>query len=438
MRKAFKILSILLLTFLSGSILAQNGINSPYSQFGIGEMKGSFLNSYTNSMGGLSYTVRNNFMINTGNPASYTAIDTNSFVFDIGLEFDFSQLSNNDQTLFDADGGLSHLTFGFPIFRWWKTSIGLIPWSDVSYKSSIDNPDTLLGTARTVFDGNGGVNKIYWGNAFAITQNLSFGFNTNFLFGNITRAITYEFPDSAYVMNSMKIKETSVRNVSVDLGLQYTLSPNDMQTWIFGLTASLPFKLNVEDHSTQYTFLNYGTTQYVRDTVFPIGTETGEYASTLELPLSIGFGIAFVQNDKWMVGADFTYSGWNGAKYTENENIFLFGNWDDKAIKYVPNYRVALGFEKRSDRTSSKYYQRMSYRAGVHCEIGKTEFLGQRIDDYGVHCGLSFPVRKLKSFVNLNFQYGSYGKSDVLCKKYAQIGISLSTSDTWFKKRKYE
>lgn len=410
---------------------AQNGLNSPYSQFGIGEIKSPYTNPITNAFGGLSYTVRNNFSINSNNPASYSAIDTNSFVFDFGMVFDFEHLSTNSQNYSDANGNLSHLAIGLPITRWWKTSLGLVPWSDLNYKTTIVAPDSNLGNTTTVFDGSGGINKIYWGHAFSITPALSAGFNANFLFGNISRAITYSF-DSTYALNSRKQKETVVKNFSLDFGLQYVMPLGNDNSLSFGLTYSCPFKLNVDDKATIYTFSTKGITEYVADTVFP----TENYTSTLQLPSVVGLGVAFTKNNRWTIGLDLTYSQWSGAKYIENTTKNIFGDWN--AIEYVDNYRMAIGFERKSDRNASKYYQRMSYRAGIHYESGKTEILSTRINDYGIHAGMSFPVRKMKSFINFSIQYGSYGTTDLVRKQYLQLGLSLSTSDTWFKKRKYE
>ncbi|MBQ8045113.1 MAG: hypothetical protein IJ269_02030, partial [Bacteroidales bacterium] len=62
----------------------------------------------------------------------------------------------------------------------------------------------------------------------------------------------------------------------------------------------------------------------------------------------------------------------------------------------------------------------------------------ETLNDFGIHAGVSLPVRKMKSIINLNFQWGFYGVKEILRKNYFQIGLSLSTSDTWFKKRKYD
>ncbi len=429
--KAYSTLFMAMALAFCLGVEAQNGLNSPYSQFGIGEIKTPYTNPFTNAMGGLSYTVRNNFIINSNNPASYSAIDTQSFVFDFGLVFDFQFLSDNHQTYRDANGNLSHLAIGFPITRWWKTTIGVLPWSDLNYKTTIVASDSTLGNTTTVFDGSGGINKIFWGHAFNITPTLSAGFNANFLFGNINRAITYSF-DSTYAMSSRKQKETVVRNFSFDMGIQYLLPLANGNSLSFGLTYSLPLKLNVDDKATIYTFSIKGVSEYVADTVFP----TESYESTLELPSVVGLGVAFNKSDKWMVGLDLAYSQWSGAKYTENTTKNIFGDWN--GIEYDNNYRMALGFERKSDRSGSKYYQRMSYRAGLHYESGKAVILGNRLNDFGIHAGVSFPVRKMKSFVNFSIQYGSYGTTDQVRKQYLQLGLSLSTSDTWFKKRKYE
>lgn len=434
---------ILLLLLFSIMIpaMGQNGINSPFSQFGIGELKTLYSHPYTGSMGGLAYTVRKNNIINFANPASYTAIDSNSFVFDMGFGFDFITLENNDQSFSDADAALTHIMMGMPLTKWWRTSVGIVPLSEVSYITTknlytLSNGDSLF--SQSVFDGTGGITKLYWGHAFKITNNLSVGFNANYLFGQETRAITYLFPDSAYMLNSRKLKETNIRNFTFDFGLQYYQSLGNDYTLGVGMTYSLPMNLKVTDQSVSYTFARKGENEYPRDTIFPLK----EYESTLSMPTIVGFGLSLTRNEKWMIGVDATYSEWSMPKYVENEEVNILGNWD--AFEYTNSLRFALGGEKMGDLFATKYIEKMSFRAGVHFEQGKLSVLNQNtgmfetMNDFGIHVGLSLPVRKMKSLINISFQWGSYGIKDILKKNYAQIGISLSTSDTWFKKQKYD
>ena len=69
---------------------AQSSANSPYTRFGFGDLSDQV---FTNNaaMGGVGNALRSSRHINTMNPASYTSVDSLSFMFDIG----FSMKSSN-------------------------------------------------------------------------------------------------------------------------------------------------------------------------------------------------------------------------------------------------------------------------------------------------------------------------------------------------------
>jgi hypothetical protein len=70
----------------SSAVNGQSQINSPYSRFNLGTIESS--GSYRSlGMGGVSTAIRDNSTIYYSNPASYSSLDTNSFVFDFGVEF---------------------------------------------------------------------------------------------------------------------------------------------------------------------------------------------------------------------------------------------------------------------------------------------------------------------------------------------------------------
>ena len=431
--KRNKALMLLVLWAVAFSVSAQNGLNLPYSQFGVGDLKAFYSHPYINSMGGLSYTLRKDNVINNNNPASYAAIDSNSFVFDMGLGFDFITFANEEKSLYDADAALTHIMVGLPLTKRWRSSLGIVPYSEVSYLTAKDlktltNGDSLF--SKSVFDGTGGITKLYWGHAIKITDNLSVGFNANYLFGKETRAITFEFPDSAYMLNSRKLRETHVSNFTFDFGLQYFCKLNKDYTLGVGLTFSPRMSLNVTDQSVVYTFATSSQMDYARDTIVPLA----EYKSVLDMPMIVGGGLSLIRNEKWMVGFDVTYSEWNMPKYTESTEIF--GDWN--VMDYTKSLRFVLGGEKMGDVMETNYIDRMSFRCGAHFEKGKLKVFDKEMNDFGLHAGMSFPVRKMKSLINVTFQWGVYGMKEVLAKNYFQIGVSLSTSDTWFKKLKYD
>ena len=83
MTKCNKIIFALLFMMITGVALAQNGVNSPYTRYGFGQLSDQSTTA-NRGMGGISYGLRNK-LINVGNPASYSAIDSITFLFDAGI-----------------------------------------------------------------------------------------------------------------------------------------------------------------------------------------------------------------------------------------------------------------------------------------------------------------------------------------------------------------
>ena len=76
-------ISFALLLFLSTSLLGQNNSGTPYSKYALGLLPDNY-GAYT-AMGGISAAMRDNYNINFLNPASYTALDSNRFYFQLGI-----------------------------------------------------------------------------------------------------------------------------------------------------------------------------------------------------------------------------------------------------------------------------------------------------------------------------------------------------------------
>ena len=70
---------------IGGSLLfAQNGVNSPYSRYGFGMMADRAM-GFNKAMGGVAQGFRDGQQINVSNPASYSAVDSLTALFDLGL-----------------------------------------------------------------------------------------------------------------------------------------------------------------------------------------------------------------------------------------------------------------------------------------------------------------------------------------------------------------
>lgn len=431
---------VLALLSLAGGVWGQNGFNVPFSQFGIGESDLPFNMPSVYSMGGVTYSRSSRNTINPFNPASYGAVEEESFVFDIGVNIQQSVLRKGNNKLVDASGNIGYLTVAFPITKWWKTSLGIMPYSEMNYESVHTASDPLSGSnVETIYSGGGGVTQIYWGNAFNITKNLSVGFNLNYLYGNITRAITYNFlgNDTSFMMNKRGQKNTRVSNLLVDLGLQYRLPLGEKYTLNTGLTCRLPRSMTVKDQSLVYTFIETSTQEYLIDTIFPARGSSDTYDSPLEQPFTIGLGLALERNELWQVAVDGYYAPWSGLKYTENNDYSIFGT---SAIAYAPNWRISVGGEWMGDKNATSYWKRIGIRAGVYYYKGRLALDMadySSLDEMGGGIGFALPMRKGRSVLNISFGYASFGNIGLLRSNCFTAGISVGSCERWFVKRKY-
>ena len=439
------LIALATLMCLAPAAKTQNGFNIPFSQYGIGLSDMPYNMPSAFSMGGAVFSRSSRNIINPFNPASYAAIENESFVFDIGLNIQSCVLRNDANRLTDADGNLAYFTIAFPITGWWKTSAGLLPYSTVNYESVQTAFDIQTQSdVKTIYAGHGGVSQIYWGNAFNIGQRLSLGFNLNYLYGNITRAITYNFQgnDSTYCINSRRQKNTYVSNLLIDLGLQYLQPLGADYTLHIGATARTPRNMKVNDHALSYTYLTYASTGYLFDTIFPQPGESDTYKSQLLQPLAVGLGLGLERNEKWEIDIDGYYSPYSGLQYKEDPAYNLFGT---SALRLTPNWRVALGAEWKGDPAAGSYWGRIGVSAGLYHNHGRLALAPVAgnpdqptiINETGCGLGFRLPMRKGRSVLTLALGYSSIGTAQLLRRDVFTVGLSIGSCERWFVKRKY-
>jgi hypothetical protein len=440
----------LALVLLAVSLVApaQNGINSPYSQYGIGLSSMPYNMPWASALGGVTSTRSSMNMINPFNPASYAAIGKETLVFDMGLTIDMTTLRGKSGSQFDADGNLGYMALGFPLTRWWKTALGVMPLSDVNYQSVSTQAVNPGGEVKTRYEGNGGVSQLFWGHAFnvlgggdASKPQLRAGFNVDFIFGNLTRAVTYDFTanDTTYMMDSRSQKDTYVRNLLLDLGLQYDQPVGDKHHLGVGLTVRPHRSMTVRDNALVYTFVTNAASEYMRDTIFPLDGGDSEFESSLEQPFTTSVGVSFQRDNRWLVALDATFAPWSGLKYTENSSYSIFGQ---SPLRYGSSQRWALGLQLLGDKNAASYMRRVTFSAGAHYESGRlqmqmTDGTEYKLNEWGVGAGVSLPMRKGRSVLNISAAYSSMGTVDLLRRDVFTVGISVGSCESWFVKRKF-
>ena len=82
---------ILIASALLAAAGASAQTSSPYSMYGYGII-GDRATSMQTQMGGVGYAMNSGRQINVMNPASYAAIDSLTFLFDVGADISFLKI----------------------------------------------------------------------------------------------------------------------------------------------------------------------------------------------------------------------------------------------------------------------------------------------------------------------------------------------------------
>jgi hypothetical protein len=415
---------MLLLFTQTALVKGQININSPYTRYGLGNLVENGMDPRITAMGGLYYGLQDNNLINTANPASYAAFDSVSFVFDAGIFGLMTDLRTSNMSDQGSYISLSHLLFGFPVTRWWRTSVGVLPFSYVGY--AVYNKEEVEGmtTVENVYMGSGGLSQLYWGNAFKIGKKLSIGFNMKYMFGSITRSRGITFPDSIEMKNTYVRGSIRPRDIYGEIGFQYKADlSNDLFMVIGGVFGP---QVNISSKASYLATTYFGainSAQLYYDTIEVRLDEKGSFT----LPIRIGTGVTIGKEGKWVAGADFLWQNWK--KYT------YYGQSDS----LVNRWNIAVGGEYIPNAHGSSYLQKIAYRAGFH--FGKTPLYlqGMHLQEYGMSFGLGLPLKKSKSTVNLSASIGRKGtiQNSLIQENFFRFTIGVNVFENWFFKSKY-
>jgi hypothetical protein len=423
--RTLKTLQALALLICTIQVSGQTRISSPYSRFGIGDLMNN--NSVVNmAMGGISYGLSSPYFVNPANPATYAAFDTLSFVFDVGAYGSQTKLITTNLSQTANFASLAYLKFGFPVTRWWRSSFGLLPYSNTGYQMLDARVEENIGSVTRNYQGNGGINQFYLGNSIAINKQLSIGFNLTYLFGTLEKSSATTFPDSAYRMNYKVINSTKVHDLSLNYGLFYKWQGKSGYHLGAGLVFSNGTNINATEDRLGYRyFLSSSGVDNVIDTVLNEPQVKGK----IFLPAAVGGGFTFGKTEKWLVGADYQLQMWNKYSY--------FGVPD--SLKN--SMRISVGGQYTpSVSTVSGYLQRITYRAGVRYSNSFLELRGQQIDEFGISFGLGLPIPRTRSTVNLAAEIGTRGTTNenLIKENFVRFTLGLSIFERWFIIRKYD
>ncbi len=426
--KVFVLLALLLASTL---VHAQRSTtSSPYSRFGLGEIRGDLL-PQARAMGGIATGVRylNGYgNINVANPASYSALQLTTI--DIGVFGSVTQLSKNQLSENAYNFSLSHINFGIPFGRPGGISFGIMPFSDVGFSYAI--PGTIDTTAmRTVYAGEGGTTKAYLGYGIQINKNFSVGINASYIFGTLNNINSIEFPDDIGALNVRKDNSRYVNGFSYDYGVQYfqPFSNNVNLTIGYSGTAGTPLNTRASQVVTR-------TPTSVANDAENLPMDTIEFFEgqrqriTMPMKHSVGFSVAKGAN--WLVGGDVNYAKW--SSYSEGS--------DNPGL--TDSYGFAVGGQITPDVSSVRYFNVVDYRLGFKYNKSYINISNQDINQMAITVGFGFPLPSLfgGSFYKVNFatEFGQMGtlSNNLVRERYINFNLGFTLNDRWFVRRPYD
>lgn len=419
---------ILLFVMLWGagslSVRAQNSISQPYSEFGVGLLNKN-ANGILDAMGGTALAMQDPFTINFRNPASYAAFDSLSFVGDVGASIFFSTLKQDNLAQKNTYARPSYIAIGLPVTRHWRTSVGVVPFSTVGYDVTDSRTIDNIGDVSYQYTGNGGLNQLYWGNAFRICKGLSIGLNASYMFGTLSHSSNISFSESNYY-NSVIHDDFHVNGIYLSAGAQYFVDIKEKHRLGLGVTYSNTAYIWVKED----LLINYYTGIYSAVTTYDTVVHSNNRVENLRIPQSVGAGLSYTYNNRLTIAADVTWHNWSKFKYSSLVDTMTNSICTSLGLQYIP------------DPLSNKFFRKMAFRAGAKFSTGELVLRNHAINEFGVTVGVGIPLTTFNthSSLNLMFEYGKMGTlaDNLIRQNYFRIGLSFTLQERWYQRKKLD
>jgi hypothetical protein len=408
------------LSFILGGILllgahtsrSQNTFSSPYSVYGIGLMN-SRTSSFNRSMGGTGIGLQDAFSLNHVNPASYSSISSSiTHIYEIGFYTESNRYQTSSLSESKTNGGITNLNYWFRLRPRWATTVGLTPFSSVSYSIATEKDLATSSSASYLYEGSGNITQLYLGNGFDITKNLSVGVNIAYLFGSISKT---ESLFSSSTSSALTLENKIFTNkVNLDFGIQYKIKLKN-KTLIIGAVADDGLTLKGSEKSTLFDENS--------DTLNISTGNDKEY----NLPAYAGIGLS-LQTKRFTHAVDLKYEDWTSAHFADQE------------VAFQDTWKLSAGSVYKGNPEANHYFGLMSVRAGFYFQNYYLTLNKTTLPNWGLSAGISLPVFDNRSSINLTYNYDQLGtvSNDLIKQQSNKIMFDLVIRDLWGIKRKFD
>ncbi|MBT8203983.1 MAG: hypothetical protein KJN96_02675 [Eudoraea sp.] len=401
---------------------AQNGTVSPYSFFGIGDLR-SVGTVENQMMGGLSmYT--DSIHLNLRNPAAYGKLRLTTYAAAISHSElrlkTFSDQQNSSVT------NLQYLALGFPIGPRFGVGFGIMPFSSVGYNLFDQSVNSNGSNVLNEYAGDGGLDQLYFSTGLQLANNLHIGATVNFNFGTLNNNRVQSVENVQF--GTLDRRESRINGFDFNYGATFT--PKLGEKLSLFTSVSVNTQANLVSENTE-TIGSFSTVNGREIEVFEVDLEAqGRKNTEIKIPTTYTFGLGIGQDKKWFMGAEYSmqelgtfqneFITYENLQYQDASTI-AFGGY------YVPDYN-----------SFSSYLKRITYRAGLRYNKTGMIINEKEINNFGITFGLGLPLGRDFSNLNLGFELGRRGTSmnNLVEESYLKVNLGLSFNSLWFQKRK--
>ncbi len=428
------VLSIIVCSCVAAMHAQSGGTSSSYSRFGMGLLNDQS-QSFNRNMGGVGQGLRYGTRVNKQNPASYSAIDSLSFILDVGMSLQRTRYSLDSEMQTYDNTAFDHISAGWRIFPHVGMSIGVVPFSSIGYNFSQQN-DVVLGiynqqtaTQTISYYGDGGLHDAYLGVGWEPLKNISIGANIGYMWGNVNHQVLQSFAENGTSSSSYSSLSTyykaSLKTWKAELGVQYQYPLNADDELTLGATVGLGHKIG-SDASLLRTTQSGDTIQQTVPKAF-------------QLPMTYSIGAAWRHDQQLTIAADVTYEPWASCTAPQLQSNGIYAATKDA---YKNHLRVNAGVEYVPERYSPQYHRRVNYRAGLYYSSPYMKVNGaDGPREYGITAGLGLPIQNSwnnRSTVNIGVQWvRREAGSNLITENQFRINVSITFCETWFHKWKF-
>ncbi len=432
-----KILLALSLSILTVSAYAQSGTNSPYSQYGLGVLTDQG-NSFNRGMNGVGLGLRESNQINYLNPASYSSVDSLTFIFDVGMSLQTTNFKEGNIKKNANNADFEYAVGGFRLMPKLGLAFGILPYTNIGYNyqssGTIDRDDTQTQTTYlNSYSGSGGLHQVFLGLGWEPIKGISLGVNGGYLWGSSSRAISTSYSDN-YVNTLSKTYSFSVSSYKVDFGLQLSRALSKKDRITLGATYSLGHNLNT-DPTLDIVSTNSQTGV----------TDTTSFVSRngIDLPHEFAAGVAYNHNDQLTLAFDYRMQKWSEAKYPQyTTDAGGRPSYHSTTGLYDDRQKFNLGAEYCRNKMGRSFASRIRYRLGASYTTPYLKINGlDGPKEISVSGGFGIPIVNgwnNRSILNISAQWVRSSASTMITENTFRINIGLTFNDRWFAKWKFD